>query len=145
MIGFDIMQIHAKVFPFPFKYNHQDTKNQSNRLRLRSSGRSSSDRSAVSAGFNREWTLLAMLDRRVAGSEDSCRGYRDPKVNPFSALSMDDDGGSLTGGEIWRYPSGGGRRGAPISYCANTSRTCWSLELGVRCGDGGHAGGGGAA
>jgi hypothetical protein len=43
----------------------------SNRFRFRSSCWSSSGRSAVSAGLSREWTLLAMLERRVAGSDDS--------------------------------------------------------------------------
>lgn len=43
----------------------------SRRFRLRSSCCSSSGRSAVSAGFRSEWTLLAMLERRVAGRDDS--------------------------------------------------------------------------
>jgi hypothetical protein len=44
------------------------------RFRLRSSCRgSSSSRSAVSAGFSREWTLLAMLLLRVAGADRSSK------------------------------------------------------------------------
>lgn len=71
----------------------------SKRFRLRSSCWSSSGRSAVSAGFRSEWTLLAMLERRVAGREVSCRGYLDPGMDqPCSALSIDGDGSAGAGG-----------------------------------------------
>lgn len=40
-----------------------------------------------------------MLERRVAGREDSCRGYLDPpRDQPLSALSIDGEGSAAAGG-----------------------------------------------
>jgi hypothetical protein len=63
------------------------------RFRLRaSSGSSSSARSCVSAGFSSEWTLEAMLERRVGGPGVSMplKGYRAPGSDQLlSALKLD--------------------------------------------------------
>lgn len=61
----------------------------SRRFRFRSSSVaccSSSGLSAVSAGFSKECTLLAILDRLVAGKEVSCRGNLGPNVQLLSAV-----------------------------------------------------------
>lgn len=98
------------------------------RLRLRSSGGPSSSRSAVSVGFSRECTLLAMLDLRVPGADESCRGIRGPLLAQL--LSMLTAGGGATSGCI------GCCRLDPLnSYCANMSRTCWSLDVAMGMGD----------
>ena len=100
---------------------------------------SSLSRSTVSAGFRSEWTLLAMLDRRVAGAECSKpRGnFGGPNDQPLSTLRFEDPVVSFVNGGV-PGPDAYCRRGAPISYCAKTSRTCWSPGFGVLLGDDGH-------
>ena len=94
---------------------------------LRSStSRSSSSFSTVSAGFNNEWTLLAMLERRVAGADSRWRdgNFGPPRDQLLSTLSVDGVVSLVGGGVIWLLLGWYGCRGAPSSYCASTSRTC---------------------
>lgn len=111
-------------------------------LRFLSSGGSSSpSRSAVSAGFSSECTLLAMLLRLVGGAEMSnpLNGNRGPgNCQPASLLVFAYPGGPASGGGVvcrelycWFEARGS-------SYCASASRSCWSPLVAARYGDDGH-------
>jgi hypothetical protein len=109
-----------RVLVFIFRLDKTGTRYAS-LFRFRSSpviGSSSSARSAVSAGLSKEWTLLAMLDRRVAGSDESgCRGnLGPPTIQPLSALNVDGVVSAVRGGVACREPSCCCRLGPPISY-----------------------------
>lgn len=75
-------------------------------FRFRSSAKaasSSSGRSAVSAGFSKECTLLAILERRVAGNDDSCRrNLGPPIVQPLSTFIDEGPWPVVRGGVPWR-------------------------------------------
>lgn len=104
------------------------------RFRSSPSGPSgSSARSAAIDGFSSECTLLAMLDRRVAGIDSTGRGNLGP---PIAQLLSGWDG-SRKGG-VTCLDCSCCRRGPPSSYRANASRTCWSEELWFRPGEEGH-------
>lgn len=101
-----------------------------NRFRFRSSvgPMSSSSRSAVSAGFSREWTLLARLLLRVAGAEcksNPGRGNFGPPMDHDTPSGLNPDGvvSDVSGGLGWRDEIVW-RRGPFMSYCANWSRIC---------------------
>lgn len=85
---------------------------------------SSSSLSTVSAGLSRECTLLAILERLVCGAESRCLGGNlgPPKGHGASPLKADGVVSVVSGGVVCLEPNV--FRGPPISYCANTSRTC---------------------
>lgn len=85
---------------------------------------SSSSLSTVSAGFRSECTLLAMLERLVCGAESRCLGGNlgPPKGHGASPLYVDGVVSFVSGGVVCLEAKV--FRGPPISYCANTSRTC---------------------
>lgn len=110
------------------------------RFRLRTSSASSSSlRSAVSAGLRSEWTLDAILDRRVGGPVSRpLKGYLAPgSVQPASGFNVDGMFSFGGGGEPCLDCACRGPRGN--WYDSNASRSCWSPPpIGGWRGDEGH-------